>query len=203
MFYWLLKIFLGPVVKFIWIKKIEGIENIPKKGKYIIAANHTSYLDFFSLAAVWPKRIYFLAGEVFFKKWWWRPLVKLTRQIKVDRQSPDKTEVYNSVNLLLRKGKIIGIFPEGTRSPDNKIGKAYPGVAKFALTNRVPVIPVGIKGAYEVFSRHQKLPKLKKNIEIKIGKLMLFNDYLGKENDRQVLEEITGKIMTKIAELAK
>ena len=127
----------------------------------------------------------------------------MTRQIKVDRQSPDKTEVYNSVNLLLKKGKIIGIFPEGTRSPDNKIGKAYPGVAKFALTNRVPVIPVGIKGAYEVFSRHQKLPKLKKNIEIKIGKLMLFNDYLGKENDKQVLEEITGKIMTKIAELAK
>jgi len=91
MFYWILKTLFGPVVRLIWIKKVEGLENIPKKGAYVVAANHSSYLDFFTLAAIWPTRIYFLAGEVFFKKWWWYPLVKFTGQIKVDRDAKDKS----------------------------------------------------------------------------------------------------------------
>ena len=68
MIYWILKKIFGPFVKLIWIKKAEGLENVPKKGAFIIASNHSSYFDFISLIAVCPRRIYFLAGEVFFKK---------------------------------------------------------------------------------------------------------------------------------------
>jgi 1-acyl-sn-glycerol-3-phosphate acyltransferase len=198
MFYWVLKIVFGPLFKLIWIKKVEGLENIPKKGNYIIAANHSSYFDFFSLVSVWPKRIYFLAGEIFFKKWWWYPLVKLTGQIKVDRDSGDKTEAKEKALLFLKQGKIMGIFPEGTRSSDGNIGKSFTGVASFCLNGKVPVIPVGIKGTYQVMSRHDKRPKLKKIIAIKIGKPMYFEEYYNSSDDKNVLREITDKIINEI-----
>lgn len=202
MFYWILKLLFGLFVRMIWIKKVEGMENMPPKGAYIIAANHTSYFDFFSLIAVWPKRIYFLAGEVFFNKWWWYPLVKFTGQIKVDRVSGDKEEVYQKVFSVLNKGKVLAIFPEGTRSANGKIGKTFTGVAKFALVKRVQVVPVGITGAYEVMSRHRNLPGFVKKIEIKVGKPINFDEYYGREYNEAVYREITDRIMGQVAMLA-
>lgn len=201
MIYWILKILLSPIVKLIWIKKIEGIENIPKTGSCIVAANHSSYFDFISLIAVLPRRVYFLAGEVFFKKWWWYPLVKLTGQIMVDRKNSNKEEVYKKVFFVLEGGNILGIFPEGTRSADGKIGKTFTGVAKFAIKSKLPVVPVGITGAYEVMSRYDKWPKLKKNIEIKIGKPIYFEGHHEKTDNEIILREITDKIMEKIKNL--
>ncbi len=201
MFYWILKTLFGPVVRLIWIKKVEGLENIPKKGAYIVAANHSSYLDFFTLAAIWPTRIYFLTGEVFFKKWWWYPLVKFTGQIKVDRNSEDKVQAKQKIFSILEKGKVVGIFPEGTRSTDGKIGKTYTGVAKFALGAKVPVVPVGIIGAYDVMSRHEKRPKFKRFIQIQVGKPLFFEEYYGEVDDEGVVRMVTNKIMEKIITL--
>jgi len=203
MFYWLLKLLFAPLVGLVWIKKIEGLKNVPENGPYIIAANHCSYFDFFCLAAIWPARIYFLAGEVFFKKWWWYPLVELTGQIKVDRNSKDKTEAKQKIISILKSGKIVGIFPEGTRSADGRIGKTYTGVAKFALEAQVPVVPVGIKGTYEVMSRHDKHPKFKKNIEIRVGEPMDFKEYYNKENDENIFRKVTDKIMENVAILSE
>lgn len=101
-----------------------------------------------------------MAGEVFFKKWWWYPLVKLTGQIKVDRNSEDKTEAKEKVLLFLKQGKIMGIFPEGTRSSDGNIGKTFTGVANFSLIGKVPVIPVGTNGTYQIMSLAQRNPIL-------------------------------------------
>lgn len=201
MVYWVLKTILGPIFRAIWIKKVEGLQNVPKTGPYIIAANHSSYFDFFSLISAWPARIYFLAGEVFFKKWWWYPLVKFTGQIRVDRNSADKSEAKQKVLALLNNGKIIGIFPEGTRSADGKIGKTYTGIAKFALKAKVPVIPAGIIGAYEVLSRHDKFPKFKKIISIKIGQPIYFNEFYDRADDDQTLRDLTDKIMENIKNL--
>ncbi len=198
MIYWALKILLGPIVKMIWIKEIDGLENIPKKWPYIIAANHSSYFDFISLVAIWPYRIYFLAGEVFFRKWWWYPLVQLTSQIKVDRYSKEKVGVEQKVFSILGKRKILGIFPEGTRSPDGKIGKTYTGIAKFALNSEALVVPIGIKGTYEVMSRHDKWPRFKKIIQIKVGNPLDFKKYYGKHDDKIILRQITDEIMKEV-----
>jgi 1-acyl-sn-glycerol-3-phosphate acyltransferase len=198
MFYWLLKNLFGTVVKLVWVKKIDGVENLPKSGAYIIAANHASYFDFLALASVWPSKITFLAGEVFFKKWWWIPLVKWTGQIRVDRENSDKSEVYKKVFFVLKSGGVVGIFPEGTRSADGKIGKAFTGVAKFALQAKVPVVPVGIYGTYQVMSRHDKFPKFKKVIKIKIGKQIYLE---GEISDENILRQNTDKIMGEINNL--
>lgn len=180
MFYKILKILLSPIIKFLWIGKVTGKENIPKNGSFIIAANHNSYLDFFILPVIIPRRVYFLAGEVFFKKKLWIPLVKFTGQIKVDRNSKDKSEVYKEVDRLFARGGILGAFPEGTRSRDGKLHKGYKGVAKFARKYDVPILPVGITGTFDAWPPHKKMPKFKK-CNVKIGKPIILetDDYEG------------------------
>ncbi|MCX6724462.1 MAG: lysophospholipid acyltransferase family protein [Candidatus Staskawiczbacteria bacterium] len=199
--YWIIKTTLGWLVRLIWIKKIDGLKNLPRDGAFIVAANHSSYFDFISLVSVLPRRIYFLAAEKFYKSKFWYPLMVSTGQIRVDRDSPDKKEVYKKALLVLENGKILGIFPEGTRSADGKIGKTFSGVAKFALKARVPVVPVGISGAYEVMSRHDKFPKLKKSIRINIGEPLYFDKYYREEGNENVLREITDTIMEEIKKL--
>ncbi len=201
MLYWTLKILLGPVLRGIWIKKAQGIENFPKKGAFIVAANHSSYFDFLSLIAVCPRQISFLAAEKFFKSWFWWPIVAGTGQIKVERQSQNKEEVYKKVFYLLKNGKVLGIFPEGTRSTDGKIGKTYTGVAKFALQAKVPVVPVGITGTFEVLSRHDKTPKFKKSININVGKPMTFEQYYSQANNDSIVRQITDEIINNIESL--
>jgi len=197
----LIRLILRPLIKILWVGSVEGIENIPDSGSVIIASNHESYFDFLCFSAVCPRPVTYLAGEVFFKKWWWRPLMKLTGQIRVDRNSQNKSNAIESALKILEVGKLFGIFPEGTRSSDGQLQKAFIGVAKIALSSQAPIIPVGMVGTYEIMSRHDKFPKLRK-CQIKIGKPIDLSDYYGREQDRQTLEYITHKIvMPAIAEL--
>lgn len=198
MFYWILKIFVFPIIRLIWVGKVDGLENIPKSGGAIIASNHESYFDFICFSAVCPRRIYYLAGEVFFKKWWWRPIVSLTGQIRVDRDSKDKSVAFGKALEILGQGKLLGIFPEGTRSSDGKLQKAFTGVAKLALISKVPVVPVGMIGTFEIMSRHDKLPKFKK-CQIKIGGQLNYSQY--QKNDLESPKIFTNNIMTEISKL--
>jgi len=201
MLYWVLKSLAGPIVRLIWIKKVAGLENLPQKGPFVVAANHSSYFDFISLMAVLPHRVYFLAAEKFYESWFWRPLVAGTGQIKVDRQNPDKQEVFQKIFELLKNGQVVGIFPEGTRSADGKIGKTFTGVAKIATEAKVPVVPVGISGTYEIMSRHDKKPKFIKNITINIGKPIYLEEYYSRAGDEAAMRQATDAIMGQVSSL--
>lgn len=199
MIFRLIKITIGNLIKLIWLGKVRGLENIPKKGGFIICANHSSYFDFLILSVVCPRRIYFLAGEVFFKKWQWRWLVKLTKQIKVDRNSKDKSKSIEEVIKRLGENKVIGIFPEGTRSPDGEISKFYTGAVRIALKTSVPIVPVGIKGAYEIMSRFNKFPKFNKRCDVEFGDVINYNI---KENPKDIdINKLTNKLRDRIVTL--
>ncbi|OGZ27200.1 MAG: hypothetical protein A2365_00845 [Candidatus Nealsonbacteria bacterium RIFOXYB1_FULL_40_15] len=191
---------LGPLVKGIWIEEIEGLENIPKEGPAIIASNHQSYFDFLCFTAVCPRKVHYLAAEKFYKSNMWRPIMNLTGQIKVERESHDKTGVYEAVYSALNQGMLIGIFPEGTRSGDGEIQKPFTGVAKFALTANVPILPVGIIGTYDIMSRNNKRPNFRAKAKIKIGEPMYFTGYSNPtDNDYRL---VTDTVMKRIADLA-
>lgn len=198
MFYWVLKIFIGPLVRLIWVKEVSGIENIPRKGPLIIAANHSSYFDFITLVAVSPRRIRFLAAEVFYKSVFWQPIMILTGQIKVDRKSHDKTMANKKIEEHLNQGNVIGIFPEGTRSRSGKLQKSFTGVAKIALQNKVDILPVAISGAYEVMAPHDKKPKFIKTIVIDFLDLVKLSEVQDKTPEnithKLVMSKIAGKI---------
>jgi 1-acyl-sn-glycerol-3-phosphate acyltransferase len=100
-------------------------------------------------------------------------------------------------------GEIVGVFPEGRRSLDGKLKKAKLGAAKLALSAKVPVIPIGIIGSYELFPKGKKFPKLKKSVIVNIGKPIYFNKYYGKDDDNKALENVTRKIMQEIGKLSR
>ncbi len=199
--YILIRKTLGPLIRFIWIKKVAGLENIPKKGPVIIAFNHSSYFDFFCFMAVSPRNIHYLAAEKFFNSLLWKPLMKFTGQIEVKRYVKDKRCVHDKVYCHLNNKKIIGIFPEGTRSPDGNLLRAFRGVAFYATKLNVSVVPVGLTGTHEVMARHDKFPKLKKIIEINVGKPVSFNEYRHVKLNKKAHQILSDKIMIKISEL--
>ena len=173
----LIRFFIGPIVRLIWVKEVTGLENIPTKGSVIIAFNHQSYFDFICFIAVAPRNIYYLSAEKFFEKPLWRLLLKITGQIPVARTSNDKRETHDIVHQYLDEGKMIGIFPEGTRANDNTtMLRAYPGVARYTIEKRTPVIPVGIIGTFEVLPRSENFPKFKKIVRINAGKPIYFSE---------------------------
>lgn len=198
--YSMIKTLFSPIIRWIWVKEIEGLHNIPKEGSVIIASNHESYFDFLCSIAVFPRKVHYLAAEVFYANPFWRPLMKLTGQIKVDRKSNNKAETHRLVYSALSQERMIGIFPEGTRSPDGKIGQTQVGVAMYALKAKIPVVPVGIVGTYEIMSRHDRLPKFKK-AKIIIGEPMHFQEYRDIVHTKAHLRYVTDRIMLKIAEL--
>ncbi|KPJ55040.1 hypothetical protein AMJ47_01980 [Parcubacteria bacterium DG_72] len=202
--YPIIKRTIGPLVKRIWIDEVEGLENIPKDGPIIVASNHQSYFDFICFIAASPRKVHYLAAEKFYKSRMWRPIMNATGQIKVERTSHNKQRVYGTVYSALKQGKMIGIFPEGTRSSDGEIHKPFTGVAKFALNAKVPVLPVGIIGTYDIMSRHDKRPKFRGvKAKIKIGKLMYFSEYYNTQLTDNDYKIVTDKIMDKVAKLAE
>jgi 1-acyl-sn-glycerol-3-phosphate acyltransferase len=201
--YPILRFAFGLVIKPLWLKEVTGLERIPAEGPAIIAFNHQSYLDFLTFIVVSPRPIHFLAAEKFFSHIVWAPLMKLSGQIKVERASKEKGMVHEAVRAHFIAGKVIGIFPEGTRAFDPvEMLHAFTGVAKYAVKEKVPVIPVGIKGAFEAMSRHDKVPKLKKVISIHVGNPIHFTEHHDTEVDELTYRRLTDQIMMELSHLS-
>jgi len=194
---------LGPFARLIWIQKVDGLDNIPKAGPAIIAFNHQSYFDFLCFIAVCPRPIHFLAAEKFFSHPVWKHFMRFTGQVKVYRNEHDKQMLHTTIHDHLRNGKIIGIFPEGTRAPDpTEMLHAFTGAAKYAVNGKVPVIPVGIKGTHEVMSKGDKKPKFKKIVSIDIGKPIHFVEHYDKALSEKDYRDLTDRVMLEISRLS-
>ena len=197
-----LKIFAAPFVRTFWVRDTAGLENLPHEGACIIAANHQSYVDFLSMVAVAPRRLTFLAAEKFYTSLLWRPVMEYSGQIKVNRKGNDKHRSIHQALKVLKSGNILAVFPQGTRSRSGEIGNTYTGVARLALTTGVPVIPLGISGAYEVWPPHAKTPSLRKVVRLSFGKPMQFEEYTGHALDGTIERTVMNRIMAEIARLA-
>lgn len=194
---------LRPFVKTFLIRSIEGLENIPKDTPVIVAFNHQSYFDFICFIAIAPDNIHYLAAEKFFTHPFWKVAMKLTGQIKVERTSKEKDAVHATVYSHLEQKRMIGIFPEGTRSlsPTHML-EAFTGVAKYALGAKVPVVPVGIRGTYDVLPKGGKFPAIKKIVSFHVGKPMHFHDFYKEEITLDDYEQVTELIMQEISRLS-
>ncbi len=202
MVYPILKRIVRPILK-IWLKKVVGLENVPKNKVFIVAANHQSYLDHFiiqsTLIHYLNKKIHYLAKKEHFKKYFERKWHQHVGAIPIDRQAGGKDALKWAVHAL-NKGKVIGMYPEGTRTLTGKMQRAKTGVARLALAARVPVLPVGVRGAFDILPKGKRIPKHKR-AEMHIGKLMYFESFYGKE-DKGTYRKVTDLIMKEIARLA-
>ena len=191
MFYYIAKVIVRTIIKVIFRIEIRGLENIPKKGPVIICSNHISLLDPPVIGALLNRRIYFMAKEELFKNPFLRLLLGTgLGAFPVKRGTADLSAIKTALTYL-KKGKAIGIFPEGTRSKTGQLQKAEPGVAMLAIKGNAPVVPIAIKGRYGLFSK----------IIINIGKPMNFDKYANSRLSSQQLFVIGEEIMKEIAKL--
>jgi 1-acyl-sn-glycerol-3-phosphate acyltransferase len=200
MFWWLMKnVLLGPVLRLMYRPRTVGLEHIPAEGPAILVANHQSFLDDFLLPLVVPRRkVVFLAKADYFDKWYLRWFFKGANVIPVRRESRSASEAALQAGIqALREGKLIGIFPEGTRSPDGKLYRGKTGVARMALEAQVPVIPVAITGTFEAMPYHRKIPRIGR-VEIRFGEPLRFDRHYDTPADRFVLRSVTDEIMYEI-----
>jgi len=193
-------VLIGPILKAIWMKDIVGLENVPSKGPCLIASNHESYFDFFIIAAALNRRISFLAAEKFYKNRVWKLINDCMGSIKVDRYASFSVSTYRCIKDEVKRDKIIGIFPEGTRSPDGKLLRGKPGVAHFAIKLGLPVVPVGLVGTYDILPKEKAIPNLSKAI-VKFGEPVSYSHLQGIPLDQDELQDVTDDIMRKIATL--
>ena len=208
MVYPIIKLIVMPVYK-LWLRKVQGLENLPKNGPFIIVANHSSYYDALLLHSIIIPKINKKIHALVHYNYWHNPVTRVILDwgecIPVfvkngsKAQKKNKKAIEKAVNYLKNKG-IIQIFPEGTRSSDGKLKKAYTGIARLVLEAKVPVLPTGITDSHKVLPKGKIFPRFTR-CEVKIGKLMYFKEYYEKKTNKKILENITRRIMKEIAKL--
>ena len=198
------KLLLAPLFN-LYLKKVNGLENVPKERNFIVAANHESYMDHLfivtTLVLQLNKKIHFLSKKEHFSNPLKAAWHNYAGAIPLDREAGGKKALETAVQAL-KDGKIIAIHPEGTRTLTGKIQKGKTGIVRLILEAQVPVLPVGIIGAYELLPKGKYIPKFKR-AELSIGKLMHFDEYYDGNVTKKLLREITDKIMKEIARLSK
>ena len=201
MFYWFLKtIVIGPIIKLLFRPWVEGEENIPEEGAAIFASNHLSFSDSIFLPLVVSRRVTFLAKSDYFtgrgiKGRLTAAFFKGVGQLPVDRSGGKASNAALSSGLkVLRRGELLGIYPEGTRSPDGRLYRGRTGVARMALEGKVTVIPVAMIGTDKAQPTGKVIPRIMR-VGVRVGKPLDFSRYEGMEDDRFVLRSITDEIM--------
>jgi 1-acyl-sn-glycerol-3-phosphate acyltransferase len=205
--YWVTKAVLGPVLRSLFRPWVRGAEHVPVTGGAILASNHLSFSDSIFLPLVLRRRVTFLAKNEYFtgpglKGRLQRMFFTSVGQVPIDRSGAQASApALDSGLRLLRRGQVLGLYPEGTRSPDGRLYRGKTGVARLALESRVPVLPVAMIGTDKVQPIGSRLPSIRR-VGIIIGRPLDFSRYDGLADDRFVQRSVTDEIMYELMRLS-
>ncbi|MBF0671250.1 MAG: 1-acyl-sn-glycerol-3-phosphate acyltransferase [Salinibacterium sp.] len=209
MFYWFMKnLVAGPILRTVFRPWVVGHENIPKTGGVILASNHLSFIDSVFLPLVMDRRISFLAKSDYYtakglKGWAIKNFLTATGMLPIDRSGGKASEASLNTGLgVLARGEVLGIYPEGTRSPDGKLYRGRTGVARMILEGGVPVVPVVMVDTEKVMPIGTRIPKVRR-VGVIIGKPLDFSRFEGMEGDRFILRSITDEIIYELMRLGE
>lgn len=209
MFYWLMKyVVIGPIVKAIFRPWVVGRRNVPTTGAAILASNHLSFADSVFLPLMIDRPVAFLAKSDYFtgrglKGWATRLFMKGTGQLPIDRSGGKASEASLNTGLqVLGRGELLGIYPEGTRSPDGRLYRGRTGIARMALEAGVPVIPVIMVDTDTMMPIGRAVPRIVR-VGVVIGEPLDFSRYAGMENDRYILRSVVDEIMVALQRLGQ
>jgi len=184
--------------------KVKGLRNVPGNGPVIIASNHLSFSDSIFMPLVVPRKVTFLAKSEYFTSPGPKGLLKKLTfialgQVPVDRSGGRRSEAALITGLkILAEGKCLGIYPEGTRSPDGRLYKGRTGIARLAIESGAPIIPVAMFNTEKIQPTGTVVPKVMR-VEMIFGEPMYFE---GDSTDLLYLREVTDKIMATIQALS-
>ncbi len=208
MAYFIIKNFiLGPILQILFRPWVKGSKNVPNAGGAILASNHLSFSDSIFLPLKVKRPVTFLAKSDYFTgkgikgaliRWFF----KATGQLPIDRSGGKASEDSLNTGLgVLERGLLLGIYPEGTRSPDAKLYRGRTGIARMVLEAKVPVVPVAMIDTEKVQPIGSKYPKIRR-VGVVIGEPMDFTRFAGMEGERAVLRAVTDLIVYNIMQLS-
>ncbi|WP_418002571.1 lysophospholipid acyltransferase family protein [Mycobacterium sp. PDNC021] len=208
MFFWLYKhILMGPLLRLLGRPKVTGLEYVPDHGPVLLASNHLAVVDSFYLPLVLRRRIFFLAKAEYFTGTGIKgKLIKFfyssTGQVPIDRTNADSAaDALTAAAKILDQGKLLGMYPEGTRSPDGKLYKGKTGLARIALETGIPVIPVAMINTDVVNPPGSKMWHFAR-VEVKFGKPMDFRRFEGLAGNRFIERAVIDEVMYELMRLS-
>jgi 1-acyl-sn-glycerol-3-phosphate acyltransferase len=207
LYWWSKYVLLGPLMRLLARPTIEGIEHIPARGGAILAGNHLAVADSFLVPLLVRRRITYLAKREYFTQtgllgWIKKVFFTGVGQVPVDRAVGSEAQAaLDTAIRLLREGTLLGIYPEGTRSPDGRLYKGKTGVARMALEAGVPVIPVAVIGTNKLNPIGSRMWR-PYQVHIRIGEPLDFSRYAGMAGDRFIERSMTDEIMYALMELS-
>ncbi|MFW0155185.1 lysophospholipid acyltransferase family protein [Rothia sp. P6271] len=212
--YMVLKKVCTPLLGRIYKHRVQGQENLPTGGA-ILASNHLAFCDSLFIPMSVPRQVFFLAKSDYFTgtglkgrimRWFFSGV----GQIPMDRSGGAKSQAsLNQGIKKLHEGCYLGIYPEGTRSPDGRAYRAKIGVAKLALSARVPVVPIGQIGTDRVQPLGTNAVRLKNDdgsaitVETRIGKPLDFSEYWDRASEHKIQRLVADRIVEAIRELSE
>jgi 1-acyl-sn-glycerol-3-phosphate acyltransferase len=202
--YGILRAFLTPFLMVLFRPKVKGLRQVPGSGPVIIASNHLSFSDSIFMPLVVPRKVTFLAKSEYFTSPGPKGLLKKLTfialgQVPVDRSGGRRSEAALITGLkVLAEGKCLGIYPEGTRSPDGRLYKGRTGIARLAIESGAPIIPVAMFNTEKIQPTGTVVPKVMR-VEMIFGEPMYFE---GDSTDLQHLRDVTDQIMQTIQALS-
>lgn len=209
MFYWLAKfVLIGPLLRLLWRPWAKGSENVPLQGPAILVSNHLSFCDSFFMPVMLPRKVTFLAKAEYFttpgiKGLFSRMFFSGIGQVPIDRTDADAARAaLNTGARVLSEGNLLGIYPEGTRSPDGRLYRGKTGVARLALASGAPVIPCTMVNTQIIQPAGRRLPKLRPRPGVIFGAPLDFSRFAGMAGDKFVERSITDEIMYALMQLS-
>jgi 1-acyl-sn-glycerol-3-phosphate acyltransferase len=202
--YGVLRAFLTPFLMLAFRPKVKGLRNVPASGPVIIASNHLSFSDSIFMPLVVPRKVTFLAKSEYFTSPGPKGLLKKLTfialgQVPVDRSGGRRSEAALITGLqVLAENECLGIYPEGTRSPDGRLYKGRTGIARIAIESGAPVIPVAMFNTEKIQPTGKVIPKIMR-VKMVFGEPMFFE---GDSSDLLYLRDVTDQIMKKIQEMS-
>jgi 1-acyl-sn-glycerol-3-phosphate acyltransferase len=175
----------------------HGRENVPPDGAFVLISNHQSYLDPMICGIPLNRRVSFLARESLFNNWFFERMISSVGTIPVKPGEGDISAIRKAIDVL-KRGRGVCLFPEGTRSHDGKIAPFKPGFGLICRRGAAAVVPVVIDGAFECWPRHKKLFSFG-SIVVSYGKAIPAGQVknMGNEKLAEVLTETCRKMQNK------
>jgi 1-acyl-sn-glycerol-3-phosphate acyltransferase len=202
-----LKAFLGLLMRVLYRPRVEGAENIPGEGPVILAGNHLTFVDSMFLSLVVKRQVVFIGKDEYvtgkgvkgrLMAWFFQT----GGMIPVDRDGGrGGVAALMTGRRVLEEGKVFGIFPEGTRSPDGRLYRGRTGVARLSMMTGAPVVPFAMVGTDRIQPGGAGFPRIAR-FTVRIGEPLNFSRYEGMDRDRYVLRAVADEVMSEVMRLS-
>ncbi len=202
-----IKAVLGPIMRLMFRTRVEGVENIPGDGPVILAGNHLTFIDSVIMPLTCDRQVFFIGKDEYvtgkglkgrLMAWFFTGV----GMIPVDRDGGrGGVAALMTGRRVLEEGKVFGIYPEGTRSPDGRLYRGRTGIARLTLMTGAPVVPFAVIGTDKLQPGGAGLPRPGK-VTVRFGEAMEFSRYEGMDRDRYVLRAVTDSVMAEVMRLS-